>query len=145
MAAPKRGPVLTFFWKLHKFVWRVSGGRIGARVVGLPVLELVTVGRKSGRERSVLLSYLDHDAGYAVIASNAGDDRQPGWWHNLQAHPRATVTVGGAHVEVTAREATGDERAGLWSRAVTANPGYADYAARTERPIPIVVLEPHRP
>ena len=91
MAPPRPGPLLSFQWKLHKLVWRVSGGRLGTKVVGLPVLELVTTGRKSGEPRSVLLNYLDAAAGYAVIASNAGDDRPPLWWLNLQANPEALV------------------------------------------------------
>jgi deazaflavin-dependent oxidoreductase (nitroreductase family) len=141
MRAPRRGPLIEFAWKAHKLVWRISGGRIGTKAVGLPVLELTTTGRRSGEARSVLLSYLDLDGGFAVIASNAGDDRPPAWWLNLQTDPRARVTAARRSHDVVARRAEGSEREVLWERAVAANPGFADYATYTERPIPVVVLE----
>lgn len=141
MRAPRRGFAVTMFWKGHKWLWNISNGRLLNRLVGLPVLELVTMGRRSGKPRSVLLSYLDVDNGYVVIASNSGDDRPPLWWLNLEANPQATVTTSGAEAAVVARRTEGDERAGLWARAVAANPGYADYESYTSRIIPVVALE----
>ena len=122
-------------------VWRVSGGRVISRVVGMPILELATIGGKSGEERLVLLNYFEYEGGFVVIASNAGDDRVPAWWLNLASNPDATVTIGGEPVPVRAREANGEERDSLWDHATRANPGYADYATYTDRPIPVVVLE----
>lgn len=141
MRAPRRGPLVETFWKFHKWVWRISQGRLLNRLVGLPVLELTTTGRKSGQQRSVLLSYLDVPNGYAVIASNSGSDSPPAWWLNLEADPAATVTIGGRLESVTARRTEGDERRELWERATAANPGYLDYEQYTERAIPVVALE----
>lgn len=140
VAAPRRGPLLELAWKLHKLVYRLSGGRLGTRAVGLPVLELTTTGRRSGRPRSVLLNYLDHPDGYVVVASNAGDDRHPAWWLNLEAHPAAKVSRAGTASPVRAEALAGDERDEYWRRAVSANPGYADYESYTDRHIPVVLL-----
>jgi deazaflavin-dependent oxidoreductase (nitroreductase family) len=111
------------------------------RAVGLPILELITTGRRSGLERSVLLTYLDVDDGFVVIASNAGDDQMPAWWLNLQASPEARVVVDRHEHPVRAREASGDEREALWDRAVAANRGFEDYRSSTARRFPVVVLE----
>jgi deazaflavin-dependent oxidoreductase (nitroreductase family) len=108
----------------------------------MPVLELITTGRKSGVSRSVLLTYLTQDASYVVIATNAGDPRLPAWWLNLQADPAAEVVAGRKQHRVLAREAEGDERAALWERAVEMSSGYATYAEGLERRIPVVVLDP---
>lgn len=141
MAAPRRSPLLETMWKIHKWLWRISNGRLLNRAVGMPVLELVTTGRRSGEPRSVLLTYLDTPEGWAVIGSNAGDDRAPAWWRNLEAKPDATVRIAGIDHAVRARAADGAERTDLWDRAVAAHPGYADYARYTDRTIPVVVLE----
>ena len=86
MTQPSRRS-MRIMWKLHRFGYRVSGGRIGAKVSGLPVLELTTVGRTSGQARSVLLTYLKDPRGYVVIASNAGSTEDPAWWRNLRVAP----------------------------------------------------------
>lgn len=143
LMAPPRG-VLRLMWRLHKWVWRVSGGRMGSRTVGMPVLELITTGHRSGQPRSVLLTYLEHGDGYVVIASNAGHAVDPKWWRNLEAKPEAEVRLAGRRVEVVARRTEGDERQELWRRAVAANGDYADYATATTRPIPVIALEPAR-
>ncbi len=129
-------------WRIHKWIWRLSGGRLGARIVGMPVLELITTGRTSGEPRSVLLTFLEHGDAYVVIASNAGLDTDPMWWRNLQATPRATVRRRGQEREVVARIATDVERDALWARAVEVNNDYAAYAEQAGRPIPVVVLDP---
>lgn len=137
------GPNRTWYrlqWRLHKLVWSLSGGRLGRRAVGMPVLELITIGRTSGEPRSVLLTHLEHPDGWVVIGSNLGSDRHPAWWLNLQAEPRARVRVGGARCRVEAEELTGEERAAAWDRAVAVNPGYGDYPESTERSIPVVLL-----
>jgi deazaflavin-dependent oxidoreductase (nitroreductase family) len=97
---------------------------------------------EEGEPRSVLLTYLDYDDGFVAIATNAGDDRFPAWWLNLEADPTAAVVVGGRRHDVRAREALGEERARLWQRAVDANDGYAGYADGLARRVPVVVLEP---
>lgn len=141
MKLPQNRALLQGMWRIHKLVWRISGGRLLTRVVGMPVLELVTTGRRSGLERSVLLNYFEIADGFVVIASNAGDDAMPAWWLNLRAAPEGRVVAGRNEYPVRAREATGDEREALWHKAVAANPGYEDLRAATTRRIPVVVLE----
>lgn len=140
--APRRGPLLRFMWRVHRFVWRATGGRLGSRAVGLPVLELRTVGRSTGRTRSVLLNFVEHERGPAVVASNAGHRRHPDWYHNVRSNPIGEVRLGRRTWPVRAAEATGAEREALWERFVAANPDYLEYAQRAaDREIPIVVLE----
>jgi deazaflavin-dependent oxidoreductase (nitroreductase family) len=128
-------------WKIHRFWYRVSGGRIGGRVGGLPVLELTTKGRSSGQSRHVMLTYLDDPQGFIVIASNAGDQRDPAWWRNLQAEPDATVRIGRISYAVRMRQLEGAEREEAWRRVVAVFDGYAKYAASTTRTIPVAVLD----
>jgi deazaflavin-dependent oxidoreductase (nitroreductase family) len=106
-----------------------------------PVLLLNTVGRKSGRERSVALDYFTDGETPFVIASNAGEPGNPAWWLNLREHPHATVQLGPERFSVVAREAQGAERERLWARAVDTDDAYATYQQRTSRLIPVVVLE----
>jgi deazaflavin-dependent oxidoreductase (nitroreductase family) len=133
--------------KLHASVFRATGGRIGGRMVGSPVLLLVTTGRKSGQKRTAVLLYLEDlylkDGGrYVIVASNGGTAKHPVWWLNLQADPEATVEVGGRKIHVRATEARGEEKARLWQRLVRMYPSYEDYQKRTDREIPVVILEP---
>lgn len=128
-------------WRLHRLVWRISGGRLGAKVAGLPVVELITTGRTSGERRSVLVNYVDHPNGYIVIASNAGAPTPPAWWRNLEATPRAQVMRKGVREPVTPRVLEGEERERAWNAAVRANHDYATYAEVAGRPIPVVLLE----
>ena len=127
-------------WKVHRFLFRISSGRIGGRVLGLPVLELTTTGRTSGEPRTVLLNYISRPDGFAVIASNAGAERDPAWWLNLQAHPHARVRAGRELVSIEPRRLEGAERASVWDAAVRANPDYAGYEAAAGRSIPVVLL-----
>ena len=140
--AVRRNAVTELFWKVHRFLFRVSGGRIGGRVIGMPVLMLTTKGRKTGEPRSNVLTYVPKGRASVVFASNAGEPRHPAWWLNLVADPHATVQRGREVVRVVAREAEGDERAALWNEAVHINAGYAEYEKRTTRRIPVVVLDP---
>jgi deazaflavin-dependent oxidoreductase (nitroreductase family) len=132
---------MRFLWRSHHFWWRVSGGRLGTKMAGMPVIELVTTGRRSGERRSVLLSCMDHPEGYVVVASNAGADAHPAWWLNLEASPEATVRRAGSEEAVRARELEGAERDELWSAFVAAYRGYEGYAGATDREIPVVLLE----
>ncbi len=139
---PRRNKALEVVWRLHRAVLRASRGRVGTRIGGLPVLLLTTTGRRSGEPRTVALSYLDHGDGHAVVASNAGDDRPPAWWLNLQADPQATVEIRGVRRAMRARRAEGAEHDEVWQAVVAANADFAAYRERTERDIPVVVLEP---
>src|SRR5262245_52150920 len=93
MPAVRRTRLVELGWKLHRALYRWSGGRIGGRIGKLPVLLLTTTGRRSGAPRTVALAYLADGGRFVVIGSNAGEDRDPSWWVNLRANPRATVQV----------------------------------------------------
>ncbi len=138
----KRNAALKGFWKAHRWLLDVTNGRVGARVQGMPVLLLTTTGRRSGEPRRVGLSYVPWEEGFAVIASNAGHDRHPAWYLNLETRPEATVVNRGRELAVRARVAEGAEREAIWASAVAAVADYAEYDAATTRQIPVVVLEP---
>lgn len=125
-------------WHLHRFAYRISGGRVGSA----GTLELRTVGRRTGEPRMTLLNYLADADRYVVVASNAGASKDPAWFLNLAARPEAMVTVGGRRIPVRARAANGQEHDTLWHRIVIWNPSYRSYQQRTARRIPVVVLEP---
>ncbi len=130
------------FWRVHKHLYRWSGGRIGARLANLPVLLLETVGRRTGEPRLNALTYLPWGERFVVIASVLGEPRNPAWYHNLRARPDAAIQVGARRIAVRAHDAEGDEREAIWNRLVEASPDYAQYRERTGRRIPVVVLTP---
>ncbi len=105
------------------------------------MLLLTTVGRKSGRSRTTPLLYLEERSNWVIVGSNAGDDRHPAWWLNLQANPVATIQIRGARMRVRARKASGQEKNDLWPRFVNLHSGYQTYQQRTKRDIPLVILE----
>lgn len=128
---------------IHRAVFNASKGRFFGRAFGMPVAELVTTGRRSGKERSTMLAVPITDGDRLVlVASFGGDDRQPAWYLNLQANPEVRVTTAGSTRAMIARIANEDERAELWPRITSVFEGYARYQRRTERPIPVVILEP---
>jgi F420H(2)-dependent quinone reductase len=132
--------------RVHATIIRWSGGRIRRSFLftgGLPVLVLTTRGRKTGKSRSTPVGYLRYGNGFAVIASNAGSDRVPAWWLNLQADPNAEILVDRAQRRVTARRATDSEDAALWEQFAALNPGYGEYRRLTHRRLPVVILEQH--
>jgi F420H(2)-dependent quinone reductase len=126
---------------IHRVLYRVSRGRIGATIWNLPIVLLTTTGRTTGKARTTPLCALRTGNDFVVIASFGGMDRPPAWWLNLERTPEAVVQVGREHVAVTARTTTGDERVRLWAQVVERAPGYLNYARRTTRVIPVVVLE----
>jgi deazaflavin-dependent oxidoreductase (nitroreductase family) len=127
----------------HRALLAVSRGRLGSRVASMPVVDLHTIGRTSGRRRSVLLTAPLHEGGtYVLVASKGGDDRHPSWYLNLVAHPTVELTVKGQTRRMRARTASPEERADLWPRIVEAYRGYAAYQRRTTRQIPVVICEP---
>ncbi len=95
MAAVTKSPVVITFWKVHRFLLRVTRGRLFTRLGPGTQLLLITKGRKTGEPRSVALSYMRYAEGWIVVASNAGENRHPAWWLNLLSDPSATVTVEG--------------------------------------------------
>ncbi|MFC8041966.1 nitroreductase/quinone reductase family protein [Nocardia sp. NPDC057353] len=128
----------------HRLLTRLTFGKFGHSIGGMPSLELTTVGRRSGREHPVLLTApIVQDGGYVVVASRAGDDKHPAWYHNLLANPEVTVAVqGGPRTPMRARVADSAERAELWPRVTERYPIYANYQTRTTREIPLVLLSP---
>jgi len=127
---------------VHRGLLKISGGRIGWRASSMPVLELTTTGRKSGRPHSVLLtSPIQEGTTLVVVASRGGDDRHPAWFLNLRDDPRVTVAYQGRPARsMRARAATAEERARLWP-LVARRKHYAGYQTKTERQIPLVLLE----
>ncbi len=128
---------------IHRPVFQLSKGRLLGRGSGMPVLALTTTGRKSGAKRtSMLTSPLQIDDALVLVASRGGDDRNPDWLFNLQADPAVDIEMGGRSRPMTARIAVGEERADLWSRLTAEHENYAGYQRKTDRDIPVVVLEP---
>jgi deazaflavin-dependent oxidoreductase (nitroreductase family) len=129
---------------VHRLIMGVSGGRLGWDAMGMPVLELTTIGRKSGQPRSVMLtSPLNDDGNMVVVASRGGDDTHPAWFLNLRDNPQVEVAVkGGAKEPMTARIATPEERGRMWPQIAGKYRNYAGYQKKTDREIPLVVLEP---
>ncbi|WP_313675851.1 nitroreductase family deazaflavin-dependent oxidoreductase [Mycolicibacterium sp.] len=134
------------FVRVHDAVYQGSNGWIGHRIPGAPnSLLLHTVGAKTGLPRTSSLSYARDGETYLVVASNGGDRRAPGWYHNLKANPRVEINVGPRRFRVTAQAVLPDDAdyARLW-RIVNANNAnrYDAYQARTSRPIPVIRLVP---
>ncbi|QKV96627.1 nitroreductase family deazaflavin-dependent oxidoreductase [Streptomyces sp. NA02950] len=119
-----------------------SGGAKGMTIRGMPVVLLTTRGAKSGKIRKTPLMRVEHDGRYAIVASLGGAPKHPLWYHNVVADPRVELRDGSLRQDMTAREVTGDEKALWWERAVQAYPDYADYQRKTDRQIPLFVLEP---
>jgi len=123
-------------------LYESSGGTQGTTLRGKPVIILTTRGAKSGLIRKTPLMRVEHDGRYAVVASEGGAPKHPVWYHNLVADPHVELQDGAVRQDMTARELTGDEKAEWWERAVAAWPDYAGYQERTDREIPVFVLEP---
>lgn len=126
---------------LHNTLYRASGGKIGGRMRGAPVLLLTVRGRKSGKRRTAPLLYGRDGDRYVVIASKGGDPKHPAWYLNLRGN-EADIQVGREQLHVRARDAEGEERERLWAEMVGVYAPYADYEQKTTRKIPVVVLEP---
>jgi deazaflavin-dependent oxidoreductase (nitroreductase family) len=121
--------------------FRANDGQVGGNFEGAPLLLLHTTGAKSGRERVSPIVYQDLGGSTAVFASKAGADTNPDWYHNLVAHPKVSIEIGTETKAVTARIAEGDEREAIWAKQKQVMPGFAEYEAKTDRVIPVVVLE----
>jgi len=119
-----------------------SGGAEGNTMRGKPVIILTSRGAKSGKIRKTPLMRVEDDGTYAVVASQGGAPEHPTWYHNLVADPHVELQDGPVKKDLTARELTGDEKAIWWERAVAAWPDYANYQKKTDRHIPVFVLDP---
>lgn len=120
--------------------FRANGGKVGGPFEGADLVLLTTVGAKTGRQVTSPVMYLPDGDRIVVIASNAGADHHPAWYHNLTANPQATAEVGTETYEIKAVTVSDDERDSLYARMVAIAPGFADYEAATTRRIPVVAL-----
>lgn len=130
------------FTRLHGELYQRTGGKVGQQLGPSQILLLTTTGRTSGQPRTTPLSFIADDDVRVLIASYGGDDRHPQWYQNLLAHPEATIQVGPKTEQVRARTATPEEKARYWPKMVAMYKGYDGYQRRTERDIPVVLLEP---
>jgi deazaflavin-dependent oxidoreductase (nitroreductase family) len=132
------------FARVHRWLIERTGGRgpVG-RALGLDMIVVTTTGRRTGTPRTVPLGAVRDGDRWLVVGSNAGRDEAPAWALNMEANPEVTVVVRGSEpLPYLAHRAAGDQADRLWPLVVNRYPGYADYQARTERPIPLFVLEP---
>lgn len=129
---------------LHRAGIRMTGGRLGWRAYGMPMVELTTTGRKTGEKRQTMIaSPLQLGDTIVVVASRGGDPVHPAWYLNLVDDPQVEVVFRGrARVPMAARTATAEERGELWPRITKDHPNFAGYQTKTDREIPVVLLEP---
>ena len=124
--------------------FHANDGVVGGPFDGMPILLLHHVGAKSGEQRTSPVAYLAVDDGYAIFASKGGAPTNPGWYHNLKANPQVTIEVGTETLAATADELTGDERDRIFDAQAELRPQFAEYATKTDRVIPVIVLKPER-
>lgn len=132
-------------WRVHRTVFRVSRGRLGLwppHEGKEGAMRLTTTGRRSGQERSVILSYVQDGPNLVTLAMNGWDPAEPAWWLNLQAHPRARVQLADGARDVIARAASGQERERLWEQLRALDKNLDGYASRRPTGTAVVVLEP---
>ena len=140
MPAVRLSPVLRFSWRVHRWILRLSRGRLAAKLGELPVLLLETTGRTSGHPRRDGLSFLPNERGYLVVASYAGEDRDPAWALNLRATSKATVIADGRTTAVVGHELEGEEREAAFARFAALEPASSEYEQRTDLAIPVFEL-----
>lgn len=122
-------------------LFEATNGQEANTLRGKPIIVLTSVGAKSGKLRKNALMRVEHDGVYAVVASLGGAPQNPTWYHNLVANPHVELQDGAVRKDYTAREVTGDEKAIWWERCVAAWPDYANYQEKTDRQIPVFVLD----
>jgi deazaflavin-dependent oxidoreductase (nitroreductase family) len=144
--ADRSWPILGPMVQGHTAIYRATNGRVGHHLPGFaPVLLLDHVGAKSGSSRTSPLVYTVDGDKLVLVASKGGYPKNPAWYYNLLANPDTTVQVGSQRRDVHARVANAQERARLWPMVVDTYSGYAGYQKRTDREIPLVILEPRQP
>jgi deazaflavin-dependent oxidoreductase (nitroreductase family) len=127
----------------HKLLFDTTKGRIGGTVMGMPTIKLTTTGRKSGKPRDTMLTApIRDDDKVVIVASYGGAEHHPVWYLNLRDNPEVTVTMSGRRRPMIARTASADEKAELWPKITDRYNGYAGYQRKTDRDIPVVILEP---
>ena len=126
--------------RIHVLLYRVTGGRLGGRAGKAPILLLTTTGRRSGRERTTPLGYLDDGRAILICAANVGSDQHPGWFWNIKADPNVRVKMRDEEFAAAARVADPEERDRLWDRLIGRLPALIGYQEKTDRVIPVVLL-----
>ncbi len=133
------------FYKLHRWMYEASDGRVGARSSQGPMLLLTTVGRRTGQPRTNPLLFMRDDDNFVVVASNGGRAQPPAWYLNLQAEPKATVRDGRRRLDVVAEMPAADDREELWRRLHEFYAGWSHYQTLTDRELPVVRFRPTSP
>jgi deazaflavin-dependent oxidoreductase (nitroreductase family) len=126
----------------HIELYEATDGREGGDLQGRPVIVLTSVGARSGKLRKIPLMRVEHEGTYAVVASLGGAPRNPAWYYNLAKNPHVELQDGATRRDYSAHEVTGEEKATWWARAVETWPDYANYQLKTDRQIPVFVLDP---
>ncbi len=135
--------VFKLFTRIHRTIFDLTKGRLAGKVNGLPVVRLTTTGRKSGKQRDTMLtSPLQEGDRVMIVASKGGAPKHPAWYLNLRDNPAVVITMRGNTRPMTARTASAEEKAELMPKIVSAYKGYGEYQEKTDRDIPVVVLEP---
>ncbi|MBA2546033.1 MAG: nitroreductase family deazaflavin-dependent oxidoreductase [Solirubrobacterales bacterium] len=144
--APQANSPFWWIWErattVHSAAYKLSNGRVGGKAYGVPVVLVDSVGRKSGKRRTHPLLCDEQGENIVIVASKGGVDKHPAWYHNLKASPETKINWRGENRRVRARETEGAERQRLWDRMAEVYPTYNQYQSRTERQIPVIVLEP---
>lgn len=144
--APQANSPFWWIWEratsVHSAAYKLSKGRVGGKAYGVPVVLVDSVGRKSGKRRTHPLLCDEQGENIVIVASKGGVDKHPAWYHNLKADPETRINWRGENRRVRARETEGAERQRLWDRMAEVYPTYNQYQSRTERQIPVIVLEP---
>ena len=131
------------FSKVHKTLFNLSGGRLGASLAGLDMVIIDTLGRKSGQIRQAPAACYPYKDSIVVVASNNGAEKDPVWWLNLKASPIVNIHLGKTTLKVEAEELEGKERSRVWQQIIQANPRQKNYAAMTERRLAVIYLKPY--
>lgn len=143
MTSPAKDAVARVGNVIHRTVFLASRGRLLGNFFGMPVVMLTTTGRKSGQRRTVMLtSPVREGDSYVLVASYGGDPKHPTWFLNLRANPDVEAVIGGKRRRMRARIAEAEEREQLWPKVTKKYRGYAQYQTRTQREIPLVILDP---
>ena len=128
--------------RINTWLYRMTGGKVGGRWYGAPVMLVTMTGRKSGRRLTTPLLYLRDGKDVVTVASKGGFSKHPKWFLNLQANPDCEIEIGREKMQMRARRATPDEKTKYWPQLVKMYPDYDMYQQRTERDIPVVILSP---
>ena len=126
----------------HVFLYQITNGRIGGEMSGMSILLLSTTGRRTGKKRTVPLSYMEDGENFVVVGSNAGRDFHPAWYLNLKTEPKAVVQVKDEVLAIEAKQANEGEKRRIWPDLVEFAPAYQDYQQKNARDIPIMILHP---